>query len=619
MKANQIKWLRLELIFFKWIKLFWLKFKEITGPLTVQFDFYFSLVGFLAIIFYFGYNHTPEAVSNYYLFFRTAVWIYFINGFLQLIVYYFKYIERKTLILKIISLIVILFFLLLNIEFIQQFLLFNISESLFVINEIDKFNMLLVLLIFLRQFSIKIVKIQHYFVNPAQLFTFSFIFLILFGSMLLMMPLSTYKGIQLIDAIFTSTSAVCVTGLTSVDVYSNFTLTGKIIILMLIQIGGIGVITFTGFFALFFRGNYSFKDQMMLKDIINKNQLTGILKFIYYIIFSTLFFEGVGAVLFYFSTDVSFFSSKYQHWFFSVFHAVSAFCNAGFSNADQGLSNISFKYNYSLQLIIYCLIIFGGLGYNVYLSAQERIWQRFKNLFFKKRKNEDFNKNRYLHMNLNAKIAINTTVFLLLGGTILVFITEYNNILQNYSLGGKIITSFFIAVTPRTAGFSTVDLNMFTNATCLLVIFLMWIGASPGSTGGGIKTSTFSVALLNAVSLGKGKDRLEIFNREIDVLSIKRAFSVIILSVLTIFSGVLLVLVFDPFLEFRAVLFECFSALGTVGLSLGLTPILSPASKIVIILLMFVGRIGAITLMTGFIKKLKMKNYRYCSEQILIN
>jgi len=478
--------------------------------------------------------------------------------------------------------------------------------------------MLIVFLIFVRQFSKKTVQLQHYFVNPAQLFSISFLFIILFGSLLLLLPQSTHNGINIINAVFTSASAVCVTGLTVVDTYSCFTELGKTIILLLIQIGGIGVMTFTGFFALFFRGNFSFRDQLMLKDILNKGQVTGILKLIYYIIFLTLIFEGIGAAIIYNSTDASLFTSNIQHWFFSIFHSVSAFCNAGFSNVDQGLYNISFRYNYIIQLVIAILIIFGGLGYNVILNIQQYFIHRIKNLW-KKRRVANMERNIYYRMNVNAKLAINATIILLVLGTALFLFSEYNGTLANLSFEEKLIASFFSSVTPRTAGFNTIDYGQLSHAACLLTIFLMWVGASPGSTGGGIKTTTFSIAILNAISLGKGKEKLEVYHREIDVLSIRRAFSVILLSVLIIMLGSIIIQIFDPQLPFRSVIFESFSALGTVGLTLGITTQLSDGSKIVIILIMFIGRIGAITLMTGFMKKLKNQNYRYCSEQILIN
>jgi trk system potassium uptake protein TrkH len=618
MKANRIKWLRKELLFLKWFRIFWPRFLKTISTLSVQLDFYLSLIGFFAVIYYSGFRHTADALENYSLFFRSVIWIFLINGILQLVIFYPTYLGRKLLYLKIFSILSIGLLIILNFEFTQENFIQNISERLNLIINVELFNLLFVLIVFFRQISLRIVKIQHYFVNPAQLFTASFIFIILFGSMLLMLPQSTYNGIHLVDALFTSTSAVCVTGLTSVDTYSCFTNLGKVFILILIQVGGIGVITFTGFFALFFRGNYSFKDQMMLKDIMNKNQLTGILRFIYYIIFSTFLFEGIGAVIIYFSTDSSLFQNNNQQWFFAIFHAVSAFCNAGFSNVDQGLANINFRYNYSVQMVIAFLIIFGGLGYNVYLSAQQRLIQRIKNLFWKRNVTSS-NKQMVLFMNVNAKLALYTTIILLIGGTLLFLWTEYDSLLINFSWSEKIMVSFFSVVTPRTAGFNTYDMNLLANSSCLLLIFLMWVGASPGSTGGGIKTTTFAVAILNSISLGKGKDHLEVFNREIDVLSIRRAFSVITMSVLVIVTGTLLVHMFDPYLDFRAVVFECFSALGTVGLSLGITTSLSTGSKIVIILLMFVGRIGAITLLTGFIKKQRMQNYRYCSEQVYIN
>ena len=618
MKANQIKWLRKELLLFKWLKLFLPKLKNFIGSVSIGVDFFMSLFGFIAIIYFVGFNHKTNIFHNFSLFFELLVWIFFISAILQLFIFYKKYLLKKILFNRILFTLILTIFVALNLPYFQKNFFANFQLGLPLHNNKDLFNMLITFLIFIRQFSKKIVQLQHHFVNPAQLFTISFLFLILFGSMLLLLPQSTHQGINLIDAVFTSASAVCVTGLTVVDTYSCFTELGKTFILLLIQIGGIGVMTFTGFFALFFRGNFSFKDQLMLRDILNKGQITGILRFIYYIIFATLIFEGFGAIVIYTSTDASLFTSNIQHWFFAIFHSVSAFCNAGFSNVDQGLYNISFRYNYIIQLVIAILIIFGGLGYNVILNIQQYFIHRIKNLW-KKRRLANIERNIYYRMNVNAKLAINATIILLVLGTTLFLFSEYNGTLANLSFGEKLIASFFSSVTPRTAGFNTIDYGQLSHAACLLTIFLMWVGASPGSTGGGIKTTTFSVAILNAISLGKGKEKLEVYHREIDVLSIRRAFSVILLSVLIIMLGSIIIQIFDPQLPFRSVIFESFSALGTVGLTLGITTQLSDGSKIVIILLMFIGRIGAITLMTGFMKKLKNQNYRYCSEQILIN
>jgi len=300
--------------------------------------------------------------------------------------------------------------------------------------------------------------------------------------------------------------------------------------------------------------------------------------------------------------------------FFSMFHSVSGFCNAGFSTLTNNFYELGYRFNYPLHLTVAFLIIIGGLGFPIMFNFAKYLKHVFKHRIFKK---------NHIHLpwiiNINTRIVLVTTMILLVVGTVLIFIFEYNNTLAEHGLFGKIVTAFFGAVTPRTAGFSSVDYTQIHMSTILLLYVLMWIGASPASTGGGIKTSTFAISVMNAIALARGKDRIECYGREISDSSIRRAYSQIFLSLFVIMMSVFLVTYYDPTLNFKSIVFECISAFGTVGLSLGITAKLSAASKLIITITMFIGRISLLTILASFLKHVKYQKYKYPSEDITIN
>ncbi len=467
--------------------------------------------------------------------------------------------------------------------------------------------------LFTLKFNFKYTKI-----NPAQLFVFSFFVIIILGSLLLLLPSATNEKISYIDALFTSTSAVCVTGLAVVDTATFYTPFGQGIILLLIQIGGLGIMTFVSYFSYFFMGSASYGNQMILSELTNNEKLGEVFNTLKNIIIVTFTFEFLGAVLIYYSIDNEIINDFGDKVFFSVFHSVSAFCNAGFSLLSNSLYENVFRFNYFLHIIVAFLIILGGLGFpiifNLWRFLKNKISNLFKIIFFKKR-------DTHLPwvLNLNSKLILSTTFILILFGMILILIFEYNNTLSEHSFFGKIVTSFFGSVTTRTAGFNTVDMSALTLPTTLIIIVLMWIGASPASTGGGIKTSTFALAFLNIVSLAKSKNRIEIFGREISQISINKAFTIIFLSLLVISFSVFGLVLTDSDKNFVDIFFECVSAFATVGLSRGITAQLSNTGKIIIIFTMFIGRVSMFSILIAFIKKIKHKKYRFPTEEILIN
>jgi len=455
--------------------------------------------------------------------------------------------------------------------------------------------------------------IYDLYFNPAILFVGSFALIAIAGTFLLMLPAATTSGISFTDALFTSTSAVAVTGLIVLDTAKDFTPFGQTVIMILFQLGGLGMLTFTSFFAYFFKSGASFKESLFMKDILGNEKLNSIMQTAMRIVVFSLIIEGIGALLIYSSLqDVENMEHKS---FFAMFHAISAYCNAGFSTSSTGLYDANFRFNYYMQWVVMALIVFGGLGYAIASNFIQYIRKFFYNIFDKK--NQKFISRV---ITLNTKIVMYTTLILIVAGTAFFLLSEQQtNLAEHKTAFGKFTTAMFSSVTTRTAGFNTVDMTNFTIPGILFMIFLMWIGASPASTGGGIKTTTFALATLNIFSIAKDKPNIEIGTRRVAKEAVLRAFAIIAISLTSIGTGILLLLIFNPEFTLLQIAFETFSAYSTVGLSLGITPALSENSKYVIIFLMFFGRIGLINLMIGILKSVNTTEYTYPKENILIN
>lgn len=460
------------------------------------------------------------------------------------------------------------------------------------------------------------VIFRHF--NPAMIFVMSFTILIFSGTLLLLLPNATEHGITVMNSLFTSTSAVCVTGLSVVDTATCFTTFGKVIVLCLIQAGGLGIMTFTSYFAYFFKGKPGFYTQLMLSDMANSETLAELFVILRRIILVTLIIELVGASLIYINMPDDIGMNTWEIVFFSVFHSVSAFCNAGFSTLSDNLHDINFRFNYPVHLIISFLIIFGGLGFPIIFNFLKYLRHLIANRIFRLNKRREIIHKAWV-ININTRIVTITTILLLVIGTIIFFALEYNNSLAEHQGAGKVVTAFFSIVTPRTAGFNSINFAMLHIPTILFIMLLMWIGASPASTGGGIKTSTFALAILNIFSLAKGKDRVELYRRQVSDSSLRRTSAIIFLSFIILGISIFSVSFFDPGKKLIDIAFECFSAYGTVGLSLGITPMLSEPSKLVIVITMFLGRIGTLTLLIAFFRKVMHTSYHYPVENILIN
>ena len=474
-----------------------------------------------------------------------------------------------------------------------------------------------VLVTFIREISDNNFSLNRGFLNPGQIFILSFLSVILVGSLLLMMPNATNQPISFIDALFTATSAVCVTGLIVVDTATHFTTFGQVIIIGLIQIGGLGILTFVTYFSYFFKGGVSYETQLSISEMTYSSRMGDMVTTLKSILYVTFGIEALAAILIYISIYDLSGMSVLERVFFSVFHAISAFCNAGFSNFTAGLYDESLRFNYPLQLIISITFLFGGMGFLIVVNLLRYLRYRMQRALCRDGR-------RYAYqpwlLSINSRITLITSGALLLVGLIGVMMFEYHGVLAEHSSWyGKLITGLFTAATPRTAGFNNIDMTALAFPTIILTIFLMWIGASPNSTGGGIKTSTFAIAFLNTLSLARGQTKVEVFKREISDNSIRRAFSVMWLSLLVIGLGVTLISYDQPELDLIKVIFECFSAYSTVGLSLNLTTELSTFSKIVVSLIMFVGRVSMLTIFIALLKNRHERNYRYPTEEITIN
>jgi len=444
--------------------------------------------------------------------------------------------------------------------------------------------------------------------NPGAVFLISFAFIIITGTLLLLLPKAVPYGktLSFVDALFTSTSAVCVTGLTTVDTSSSFTALGKFIIMLLIQVGGLGIMTLTTFFAVFLTGGVCYKVKLMMKDLLDQDSIGAASSLLFRITVFTLAIETVGALLLYLSLGGTFSNPNYSFIYTSVFHSVSAFCNAGFSLFKLNLMDVSTQYNYNFLAVIMSLIVLGGLGFPVLNNIATL------NPFNRKSK-----RLRY-QLTISSKIVIITTFCLIVSGTIIFFFSEPFSANNSMGFYERYLHSVFLSITARTAGFNSVPTELLATSSVFILILLMCIGGSSGSTAGGIKTATFSIIILTLWNLLKGKDKVEIFNRQIAEETIRKALIIVFTSISILFIGFMILLFLEPYKNPIDLLFEATSALGTVGLSRNLTFYLQTPSKYIIILLMFIGRIGTLTFLLSFAHLPIHYRYTLPKENVLI-
>lgn len=438
--------------------------------------------------------------------------------------------------------------------------------------------------------------------SSIQMIALGFVSTILLGGLILSLPSASKDGISLpfIDALFTSASATCVTGLVVYDTYTQFSLFGQIIILCLIQIGGLGFMTAATFFLMMVRRKIGLTERDILTESVNAFHIGGIVRLIRRIIIGAAIFEGTGTILLAmrFCPQMGLATGLY----YALFHSVSAFCNAGFDlmgKFSPYTSLVPYQSDVLVNMTVMLLIVIGGLGFVVWDDIIEH-------------------RLRYSGYKLHTKLVLLSTAFLITGGALLFYLMEKENTLLGMNPLEQLLASLFQSITPRTAGFNTVDTGVLTEGGTLLSMLLMMIGASPGSTGGGIKTITVMVILLATISYIRDSDDMNIFHRRLENGILKRAYCTATIYIVLSILGVFLLTISQD-LSIKDATFETLSAIGTVGLSTGITRELNTLSRMIIILLMYSGRIGSLTLAMAIMGRInKKKTFRNPEEKIII-
>lgn len=456
--------------------------------------------------------------------------------------------------------------------------------------------------------------------NPALLMAACFAVIVLLGTLLLMLPRSLAPGasLSIFDGLFVSTSAVCITGLSPVDIASTFTLEGQIVIIMLIQIGGLGVMTITSFFAMFFMGGAGLQGQFALRDMVGSDTFSSLISTLLYILGFTFIIELCGALAIWLNIHGTLGLSLNQEIFFSIFHSISAFCNAGFATCNLEGFVAEGHHNW-LFITLGTLVVLGGLGFPIVMNLRRVIGYWLRKLFGRLSPSLQ-RRQRIVHLtNINTKIVLAGTVLLLVGGTTVMAILEWNNSMASLPTTDRLVQSFFNAACARTAGFTSMPMANFTLLTLVIITVLMWIGGGSQSTAGGVKINTVAVMLANIRAVVRGRSATTLLGREIPAESVRRASAVVMASICTIILAFFVLVALEPTLSPRAILFETVSAISTVGASMGITPQLCSASKIVVVLLMFAGRVGLITVLMSVTSQGSDTRYHFPKDNIIIN
>lgn len=451
------------------------------------------------------------------------------------------------------------------------------------------------------QFS-KLTRIHifnHQF-TPAQVVILGFASIIFTGAILLTLPIASASGVRLgfVDALFTATSATCVTGLITVNTKEFFSLFGKTVIILLIQVGGLGFMTMSTLFALLIGKKITLRERIYIQNELNQLTLGGLVRLVRYVAAITLTIEGMGVLILFIRWAPQY--GIKSGLAYALFHAVSAFCNAGFDLFGDSL--VRFVGDITVNLVICGLIIVGGIGFTV-------IADFYNNKITKTKK----------RFSLHAKLVLFVTAGLILIGTVLFLLLEYNNpqTMGNLSLDKKILAALFQSVSPRTAGFNTIPIGQLRQASLFITIVLMFIGASPNSTGGGIKTTTFAVIVMAVIALVRGKHDVEVFERRLHDEIVLKSLAVAALGITVVSVGTLILLITQPF-TLTEILFEAVSAFGTVGLSTGITPALTAVGKLILTTMMYLGRVGPLTLVMAVGQKKETPVFRFPEERIMV-
>ncbi|HGH0528804.1 TPA: TrkH family potassium uptake protein [Clostridioides difficile] len=442
--------------------------------------------------------------------------------------------------------------------------------------------------------------------RPTQIMVSGFAAIIVIGALLLTLPIASQSGesIGLLNALFTATSAVCVTGLVMVDTATYWSLFGQIVIITLIQIGGLGFMTVATMFSLMARKKIQLRERLLIQESLNQADLSGLVRLTRFVLIITITIEGIGALVLS-TVFIPQFGLSKGIWY-SVFHAISAFCNAGFdlmgSVSGPFTSLNSYVNNFTVSMTVCALIVLGGLGFPVVLDIVR--------------------KRRFSKLNVHSKVVLFSTATLIFVGALFIFLIEFNQkaTMADLPLKGKVLSAIFQSVTARTAGFNTLDLATLRESSVFVMIILMFIGASPASTGGGIKTTTLAVLIITVRSFLSGKSDIEVFERRLAPSTIKKSLGIFVISISAVIFGTLIISITQPNFTLVQSAFEVTSALATVGSSLAGTPNLNALGKIIIIIFMFMGRVGSLTLFMAILSggRRKSQPIRYAEGKIMV-
>lgn len=447
-------------------------------------------------------------------------------------------------------------------------------------------------------FKIFKAVIKRWVKKPELIISLSFLILILIGAILLTLPIASKSGksIGFINALFTSASASCVTGLVVVNTTSYWSVFGKFVIILLIQMGGLGTMLIISLVSLILGRKIGLTERLLIKEGAGLDSYSGIVKLSKNIIIFSLVVEFIGASVLYIRLNQIY--GSFSGLIYSIFHSISAFCNAGFDIFGNSL--VDFKGDLVINLSIAFLIIIGGLGYSVFYDV--------------------YKSRRFRKLALHSKVALTITAFLILFGTISFYLLENKEIsMHGFTQKEKILSSFFMSVTSRTAGFNSLNIGLMKGSSVVLTILLMFIGASPASTGGGIKTTTFGVLVMSTFSVLRGDEEVSIFKKRIPMEVILRSITIFFFaSGIVLFVSMVITLIEGEKFFFLDILYETVSAFGTVGITRGITPFLSNISKIILTFLMFIGRVGPTTVALGLLKRKNKKSTKYAKGKIIV-
>ena len=570
-----------------------------------------SLLSVSALIVSHGYHLEPSEKALVDLLLKTTIGFYIFKYFAELFYDFspIEYVRKSRFEFS------LMLYMLVNIASIN-FFNFELTAAIGNLMGVKRFDELFMLLVqgyFLVFIALELGKasrlLPHMKLSPPALLALSFSLITLLGAGLLAMPEMSRlpQGLSALDALFTSVSAVCVTGLSTFDIATVLTFKGKVILMVLIQLGGLNFITFTSLFALLANPGVGTRYKSMLQASYSAESLETSVQLTGQIVRFSLLFEAVSAALLFISWGDHHFATVGDRVFHSIFHAISAFNNAGFSLYTGGLADASLLGNVPLGLVIALTVVLGGLGFRP-------IYEVFSYKALKHRRS-----NPWVHFSVNTKIAVYAIAILVPLGALLFFILEQHGTLSGQSPAMALYHSVFSSITTRTAGFNTVDFGAIGLPTLLVVMLFMFIGGSSGSTAGGVKTSTFALVFLNALGTIRGRKRVELFRQTIPVELLNLALSVFLFSASVVLLGIFALSITDGHLGLARIAFEELSAFCTVGLSTGITSELSTSGKTILMISMLIGRVGTVTLAFALTSKRKdSQDYRYPNARVQV-